>query len=147
MQCRTAAPRRARTVPAAANSGRPAARLRAPPTQARCQIPIDNTAARRRASTSRGGAADGCLLDLCLGDRDRRDLPWIDAVLHGGDLGENRDRDLGRSAAADVKPDGTVQARDLVVAQIELAQPLAALRVVGARPQCTDVERARFERL
>src|SRR5678815_778405 len=108
MPCRTTAPRKARTVRAAVSSDRPAARLQAPPTRARCRIPIDTAAGRRRASPSSGRAANGRLLDLRLRNRDRRDLSRIDTVFHGGDLGENRDRDLGWRAAADVQTDRTM---------------------------------------
>ena len=54
--------------------------------------------------------------ELLLRHGDRRDVGQRDAVLHRGDFGENRHRDLRRRAAADVEADRPMQPRDLGVA-------------------------------
>ena len=86
---------------------------RAPRWRTRCRSPTD-TRAQCRPPSSLGRAAHGRLPDLRLRHRDRRHLSRIDAVLHRGDLGQDRDRDLRRRAAADVQADRPVQPRDLV---------------------------------
>src|SRR5512142_2210572 len=55
-----------------------------------------------------------------------------DAVALGDEVGEDRDRDLGRRARADGKPHGAVQLRDLLRGEVELREAPPAFRV-GAR--------------
>src|SRR5690349_5533193 len=52
----------------------------------------------------------------------RRPAGLGDAVAHGGHLGEDRHRDLGRGLGADIEPDRAAQARDLVGRDVELLQ-------------------------
>src|SRR5205807_9289023 len=66
-----------------------------------------------------------------------------DSVLDRGNLGENRYRDFRRCAAADVQAYGAVKTSDLLRRQVEFTQALTPLGVVGARAECTDIERRR----
>src|SRR3954447_21130823 len=70
--------------------------------------------------------------------RDAHRVGERDAVFCCGDLRKNGYRDFGRRAAADVDADGSVEPRDLLLGEIELAQPLASLGVVAARPERAD---------
>ena len=72
---------------------------------------------------------------------DRLLLRQRDAVPDGDDLGQDRDRDLGRRAAADVEADRAVQPLDLGRAEVEQREALLALGGVGARAERADVER------
>jgi len=70
---------------------------------------------------------------------DRLLLRQRDAVLDGDDLGQDRDRDLGRRAAADVEADRPVQPLDLGGTEVEQGEPLLALGRVDTRPERADV--------
>jgi len=96
-----------------------------------------------RRGSGRGNSAGGEAGFLVLG---RLLLHRLDAILHRHDLGQDRHRDLGRRATADVQPDRPVQARDLAGRQLEQRQPFAPLLGVPARTERAHVEGRRLQR-
>ena len=96
------------------------------------RTPLPRLRLRRRAGDRRAA--------LRLRDRDVDALLGRHAVLDRGDLGEDRDRDLRRRAAADVEADRAVQARDLVLAS---RRTRAAARAAW---RCWRASRARRRR-
>src|SRR5207248_4413469 len=92
---------------------------------------------RQRISSDFGTSSTRRARDRCAAlffrDGNRQDVVLSDAVLDRGNFGEYRDGDLRRRSTPDVKADGAVQPCDFLAAQVEFAQPLPTLGVVGAR--------------